>query len=198
MPGEGSTIRHGWGYLCSSNPVKPARHDRGLPSTADLPQWPYMVWEKKLHSGATQLPAGFPKLCSSAPYSNFSFPLLLSFCLADRSSLASHRKDSICGPLHRLLCLPLHTWWKALMARTDSHGVPLTLQALVVGWLLQHPWDKHNTYLILPHTSASSTTDTKKLVFPMQNWSSRLKFEWTIQKRGSFISHTKANNTVWK
>lgn len=180
--------------------VKPALRGRSLLSTADLVQWHYVVWENKVHSGVRQLLAGFPKPYSSAPYSNFSFPLLLSFYLTDHSCLASHRNDSICGPLHRLLCLPLCIWiWlKTLMAQADSCGNPPTPQALVPSWLLQHPCDKHNTYLILRHTSASGTTDVKKFVFPMQNWSSRLEFEWTIQKRGSFTSHTKASNTVWK
>lgn len=148
-------------------------------------QWHYMVWEKKLHSQVTQLPAGFPRLCSLDSYSNFSFPLLLSFYLADRSCPAFHRKDSICGPLHQLLCLPLHTRWKALMARTDSCVAPR--HSGLWFWVgFQHPCDKHNTYLILPHTSASGTTDMKKFVFPMQNWSSRLKFELFRNMAASF------------
>lgn len=125
--------------------------------------------EKKPHSRVRQLPAGFPK-----PH------WLLSFYLADCSCPASHKKDRICGPLHWLLCLLPHTWWEAPTATTDSHCVPPTLL-----WLWTDCYDilvTNNTYFSPPHTSASGTTDMKKFVFySMQNWSSRLKFEWTIQ-----------------
>lgn len=216
MPGEGSTIRHGWGntapatlenlhFMAEVCSVKQSSCNGTTwfgKGTAQRSQAERTVAEigPSLTANAEggRLPAGFPKLCSSTPYSHFSFPLLLSFYLANFSCLASHVKDGICGPLHQLLCLPLRTRWKALMARADSRGVPPTHRALVLGWLLWHPCNKHNTYLILPHTSASGTTDMKKFVFTTQNWSSRLEFEWTVQKCGSFTSHTKANNTLWK
>lgn len=156
-----------------------------------------MWFGKRNCTAVRQLLAGFPKPCSSALNSNFFFPLLLSFNLADHSCPASHRKDSISRTLHQLLCLPLHTWWKALMPTNDSEWCPPNTHfGLAVPTSLL--CDKHNTYLILPNTSASGTTDTKNFAFATQNWSSRLVFEWTIQKCGSFISHTKANSTVRK
>lgn len=187
--GEGIAIRHGWSYHCFSNPVKPALHGRGLLSAEDLMQWHSMVVKRNHTAGSGSFLQAFPNLTGSCPP-------LLSFYLADCSCPASHRKDRICGPLHWLLCLLPHTWWEALMATTDSHCVPPTLL-----WLWTDCYDilvTNNTYFSPPHTSASGTTDMKKFVFSMQNWSSRLKFEWTIQKHGSFISHTKASNTLWK
>lgn len=146
--------------------------------------------EKKPHSRVRQLPAGFPKphwLLSSAPVLLFSWLLL--------SSLPQKRQDLWATAL---IALPTPTYLMGSSYGHDwlTHCVPLTLL-----WLWTDCYDilvTNNTYFSPPHTSASGTTDMKKFVFSMQNWSSRLKFEWTIQKHGSFISHTKASNTLWK
>lgn len=185
-PGEGSAIRYGWSNHCFRNPVKPALHGRGLLNAADPMQWHSMVVKRNHTAESGSFLQAFPNLSGSCP-------LLLSH-LADCSCPASHRKDRICGPLHWLFCLLPHTWWEALMARTGSHHVPPTLL-----YFWADCYDilvTNNTYFSPPYTSASGTTDMKKFVLSMQNWSSRLKFEWTIQKHGSFIYHTKASNML--
>lgn len=168
-PGEGSAIRHGWSNHCFRNPVKPALHGRGLLSAADPMQWHSMVVKRNHTAQPGSFLQAFPNLTGSCP--------LLPSYLTDCSCPASHRTDRIRGPLHWLLCLLPQTWWEALRAKTDSYHVPLTLL-----WFWADCYDilvTNNTYFSPLHTSASGTTDMKKFVFSVQNWSSRLKCEWT-------------------
>lgn len=141
--------------------------------------------EKKPLIRVRQLPADFPKphwLLSSAP-------VLFSWLLL--SSLPQKRQD-LCATVLIALATPTY-----LMGSSYGQDWLTSCPPDVSGsGLLWHPCDKQ--YFSPPHTSASGTTDMKKFGFSMQNWSSRLKSEWTIQKHGSFSSHTKARNMLWK
>lgn len=120
-------------------------------------------------------------------------PVLFSWLLL--SSLPQKRQDLWATAL---IALPPPTYlmgssygqdWLTSCCPRHSSGSGLTVMTSFV---------TNNDYFSPPHSSASGTTDMKKLVFSMQNWSSRLKFEWSIQKHGTLIYHTKGSNTLWQ